>query len=375
MNNVSEFIKFARTKDFKFVKILGSGGTGDTILLLDETTEMEFAFKKFSPKQLEYKDEFYERFVDEIKILFRLFHPNIVRMFNYYLYPESKTGYIQMEYVNGSSIDEYREISHGKEWNQIFVDLVGAFNYLEQNKILHRDIRVKNILITSDGTAKVIDFGFGLILPVGKNAGSSVMLNWPVSQLPDELDVVNPQYTHQSEIYFLGKLLKSLNLKSCEDFRYMGIIEKMCKTNPDERFGSFSEIINNITKKNFRMIKFSDTEKVVYKKFADALLNIIAEHIDEFKPISDPELILDKLSNIVKISDLEENVQNYNSLLRCFVDNDVSFYPKREFETKKLVDFFDMMTEFDSEKKQNVVDSIILRLGNVKVESSNDLPF
>lgn len=82
-----DIIELNRKKQFKYVKVLGEGGTGDTHLFLDYTTNMNFAIKKYSPKQLEYRDDFYNRFVEEIKILFNLSHPNIVRIYNYYLYP------------------------------------------------------------------------------------------------------------------------------------------------------------------------------------------------------------------------------------------------------------------------------------------------
>ena len=65
-------------------------GNRDTRLFFDPTTEMHFAMKKYSPQDVKKKDEYYDRFVDEIKILFNLSHPNIVRVYNYYLYPKTK---------------------------------------------------------------------------------------------------------------------------------------------------------------------------------------------------------------------------------------------------------------------------------------------
>ena len=96
--NTGDVITFDAKKNFTFVKTLGTGGTGDTHLFKDETTDILFAFKKYVPKDANYVDELYSRFVDEIKILFNISHPNIVRIYNYYLYPQAKTGYLQMEY-------------------------------------------------------------------------------------------------------------------------------------------------------------------------------------------------------------------------------------------------------------------------------------
>ena len=99
--NSGEIITFDVKKNFTFVKLLGSGGTGDTRLFRDETTDILFAIKKYKPIKECLTNDYYDRFVDEIKILFNISHPNIVRVYNYYLYPKAKAGYLQMEYVDG----------------------------------------------------------------------------------------------------------------------------------------------------------------------------------------------------------------------------------------------------------------------------------
>lgn len=65
--NAGDVITFDAKKNFTFVKTLGAGGTGDTHLFKDETTDMLFAFKKYVPKDARFVDEHYSRFVDEIK--------------------------------------------------------------------------------------------------------------------------------------------------------------------------------------------------------------------------------------------------------------------------------------------------------------------
>lgn len=161
MNN-GDIIAFDAKKSFTYIKPLGDGGTGDTHLFKDETTDMLFAIKKYVPKDTRFIDEYYKRFVDEIKILFNISHLNIVRIYNYYLYPTAKTGFLQMEYVDGNRIDEFVPFPFStKSWNDVFGEIVSAFEYLEQHSILHRDIRATNILIDKNDNVKIIDFGFG----------------------------------------------------------------------------------------------------------------------------------------------------------------------------------------------------------------------
>ena len=58
----------------------------------DLTINELFVCKKYDREQKEYEDEFYNRFVDEIKIMYSVYHNNIVRIYDYFLYPEYKTG-------------------------------------------------------------------------------------------------------------------------------------------------------------------------------------------------------------------------------------------------------------------------------------------
>lgn len=181
-------IKFDKGKDFKYVRPLGlPGGTGETYLFKDETMNMFFAIKKYVPQDTEHIDDYYRRFIEEIKILLQISHPNIVRVYNYYLYPEFKTGYLQMEYVNGTSIDKFIPNEWGKSWEDIFIETITAFEYLEKNNILHRDVRPANILIDENGSVKIIDFGFGKKIDSMNQEGNSILLNWPATEMPDEV--------------------------------------------------------------------------------------------------------------------------------------------------------------------------------------------
>ena len=81
------FIQFIRQKDYKEVRILGQGGTGQTRLIEDDIINAYFVCKKYSPYYPELKEKYFKNFVDEIKLLHTVYHKNIVRVFNYFLYP------------------------------------------------------------------------------------------------------------------------------------------------------------------------------------------------------------------------------------------------------------------------------------------------
>lgn len=369
MINPGSVIEFNRVKQFTYLEPIGSGGAGDTHLFKDETTDMLFAFKKFVPKQEEYKEEIYRRFVDEIKILFTISHPNIVRIYNYYLYPVSLHGYIQMEYINGKTIAEF-EPSEDKKWEDIFIELISAFEYLESNNILHRDIRETNILIDLNGNPKVIDFGFGKQLKEDDKEGESVILNWPVTELPDEI-VINKKYNHQSEIFFLGSLLKKL----ITEFKFSHIVDKMCKKNPEYRYNSFHEIILEITNGSLTY-DFDQNEKNIYLKIAELLSECISMHINSFEPISDPQIVSNNLSNLINNCLLEDLVQNNSLFISSFISNNYSYFKHIEVQTEDIIQFFNMFNSLNYNKKKIVLNNIEARLSakDIKFEHG-DLPF
>ena len=64
-----EIVDFPTNRKYEFVRALKSGGTGKTILMQDTMLNKFFVCKKYSPMQKQYEKEFYNRFIDEIKIM------------------------------------------------------------------------------------------------------------------------------------------------------------------------------------------------------------------------------------------------------------------------------------------------------------------
>ncbi|PIC78748.1 serine/threonine protein kinase [Sporosarcina sp. P18a] len=363
-------------KQFILVKPLGSGGTGDTHLLKDETTDMLFAFKKYVPKDSNYIDENYERFIDEIKILFNLSHLNVVRVYNYYLYPQQKTGYLQMEYIEGDSIAEFEiDPFGGKTWSDIFIETITAFEYLESNNVLHRDIRPANIMIDKNENVKVIDFGFGKKLEGLDLDAKSVHLNWPVTQLPNETNYEGI-YNHQSEIYFLGKLLDNVIDRSLFSFNFEHIIEKMIQLDPENRYKSFHDISIDISKGVLGEIDFTEEEKDIYGKFANILSAVIMYYWSEYDPIRDDNEILNNLANLIRRSSLENVIQDNALLITCFIKGHYDYSNNIDIEVSTISDFYRLLDSLSPYKVKIVLDNIDARLSTIKVEAvEDDLPF
>jgi len=158
-NATEGVIEFLRKKDYILVRELGQGACGKTVLLRDDGIGEQFVCKKYAPFSEAHRESLFQNFVNEIKLLLRANHPNIVRVFNYYLFPERFAGFILMEHVDGQDIETFLS-TQPERTNDVFVQVIDGFRYLESNQILHRDIRPANILVRADGVVKIIDLGF-----------------------------------------------------------------------------------------------------------------------------------------------------------------------------------------------------------------------
>lgn len=370
-----EILKFIRTKEYIYLRNIGQGGTGKTILVKDPITDINFICKKYYPQNVSKKVEYFKRFIEEIKIMYLLSHPNIVRIYNYYLYPESNTGYILMEYVEGSKIDNYLIFENNNVYEDIFFQLIEGFKYLEENNILHRDIRNENILISNNGIVKIIDFGFGKKNECKSKENASIILNWPVTELPDE--IYNSIYNHQTEVYFVGKLFNGI-LESgfIDDFKYQHIIDKMIVSNPNKRVKSFSEVIQLMSEDIFEELDFEEAEKEIYLTFSDCLISHVTHISNKLVSITEPNKIIGSLENLIKGCLLEHTLQNNDDLISCFMENGYRYSPKKDIDVKVIREFYNFFKNCSILKQKIILSNIISRLKGIKVVKDDDeLPF
>ncbi|HEX6047811.1 MAG TPA: serine/threonine-protein kinase [Gemmatimonadaceae bacterium] len=106
-----------------------------------------------------------ERLRAERQILATLNHPNIARLFDGGV-TEEGLPYLVMEYIDGQPLDRYcreRRLSV-KQRLQLFRTVVEATEYAHRNMVVHRDLKPSNILVTADGTVKLLDFGLAKLL-------------------------------------------------------------------------------------------------------------------------------------------------------------------------------------------------------------------
>ncbi len=144
---------------YEIMEIIGVGGMAVVYKAFDNIDHRIVAVKILKDEYLANVD-FKRRFMNESKAISVLSHPNIVKVFDV-SYGEILQ-YIVMEYVDGITLKEYIE-QQGKidprEALYFVTQILRALQHAHDKGIVHRDIKPQNIMLISDGTIKVTDFG------------------------------------------------------------------------------------------------------------------------------------------------------------------------------------------------------------------------
>ena len=373
----NDIIKFVRQKDYKFIKNVGRGATGAAVLLKDQLLDQLFVCKKYQPVIGIDPKEYYNNFVNEIKMMHLANNRNIVRIFNYYLYPDQYTGYILMEYIDGKYISEY--ISENPEKiDDLFIQTIQGFICLEECGILHRDIRDSNILVSSDGIVKIIDFGFGKQIKFDNDFDKSISLNWWCTT-PNEFSL--HRYNFQTEIYFVGKLFEKMLIDNgLSNFAYKNELKKMIDINPEERIQSFKNVFSSVILKQEMEDLFDNEEIESYRDFANSISKIYAKIGKAAKFLNDTDLLISKLEECYRKNMLEQTIQNVNDIAKLFFDGSYSYYNKKDIYLYTIENFIKLLKGSSKEKKRIIMLNIENRLNVIEhyKESENfddDIPF
>lgn len=355
----NDIIEFTRTKPFKLIEEIGSGAFGRTVLLRDEIIDESFVCKKYSPLSHEWKEDYFKNFKNEIKLLHLLYHKNIVRVFNYYLYPESYLGYILMEYIDGTDIISYIK-EYPENINNIFYQVIDGFKYLEEHEILHRDIRPYNIMVTNNGIVKIIDFGFGKKIHFEQDFDKSITLNW-WCDIPN--DFSENKYDFQTEIYFIGKLFEQVILEQeIKEFKYKDLLNHMISINSLDRIDSFNSCYKTILNQQYGEISFKDYEIHVYRSFSNTLSNAISkiEHSNKF--INDTDQIIKNLEDIYKKTMLEEYLPESSMLIKCFLQNKFYYIKDYLVPVNMIYEFIQLLKSCSQEKRNIIINNLETKL-------------
>lgn len=361
--NKNEVVNFLRCKNYVFIRDIGQGGCGKTVLLKDDIIDEYFVCKKYSPYYSQNKEMLFANFINEIKLLHLCYHNNIVRVFNYYLYPEHTTGYILMEYIQGKNIGEYIG-EHPEDINSVFVQSIEGFKYLEDVKILHRGIRLHNILVTQEGIVKIIDLGFGKKINFSTDYDKSIELNW-WCEVPDEFK--ENVYDTKTEVYFVGKLFEKLILENnIKEFKYKETLKMMIKKDVSSRIDSFEDVLKTVSTDKFLSIEFTEEEKLIYRSFADSLVMVYSKIEYNAKYNTIVENLINSLESLLKNTLLEEYLYDNRKLARCFINGSFRFYQNTTFPIWAITNFVNLLKGNSKEKQNVILNNLWSRLDSIE---------
>jgi len=255
-------------RQYEIVKLIGKGGMGEVFLAKDTLLHRNVALKfLFSGGHLEAHRN---RIIHEAKAIAAINHPNVVAI--YELVEHEGTNFLVMEYVEGEKLSE--RLSKGPLEAASIVDIgIQIGNALEaahSREVIHRDIKPGNLIVTSGGQVKVLDFGIAKIiqrapqLSANTAATSAGLGSWGYAS-PEQ--IASRQVDHRTDLYSLGVVLFELatgrrpgtNAGTLDTFdqellkrkvtgRFCDIVERCLRTKPGNRYSSARELVEDLTR-------------------------------------------------------------------------------------------------------------------------------
>ncbi len=193
-------------------KLLGYGGTSAVFLAQQRAPEQQVAIKVFLPRSnmnVQMQKDFYSRFLREAEAASQLDHPNILPIYSYG--EQDGLPYIIMPYMPGGTLSEY-VAAHGcltlHEAQCYLEQLAPALDYAHEHSCVHCDVKPANILLDTDGSVVLSDFGIAHMMRRDIIADQSPTR--PPGTLMGTPDFISPEQAlgqsldGRSDIYSLG---------------------------------------------------------------------------------------------------------------------------------------------------------------------------
>ena len=147
---------------YKYGRLIGQGAFGKVNLGLNILTGRIVAVKSFDKNNSELTGDNMKKILYETDLMKKLNHPNITKILE--MFEDEKYFMIIMEYINGGNLFSFvkkrRKLSE-KTAKFLFRQIIQGIKYIHEQNIVHRDIKLENLLIDLNNNVKICDFGIG----------------------------------------------------------------------------------------------------------------------------------------------------------------------------------------------------------------------
>lgn len=258
--------------NYRIISLIGKGGMGAVYLAEHKNiSNQKAAIKVINAEMV---NDFTRKMLkDEAEHLAGLHHHNIVSFLDFHIDKEGNI-FLIMEYVEGNRLDSYINDVNGLIVEDricpLFEPILDGVGYAHKKGILHRDIKPANIIISNDGTPKILDFGIAQIMNKKvEEESTSLIMGTPSYMSPEQ--VKGEALDSRSDVYSLGVLLfqmltgnapydtttlteHEINKKVVEEplprmrtyYKYVSdavqnVVDKATAKNPDDRYQNCEE--------------------------------------------------------------------------------------------------------------------------------------
>jgi len=198
---------------YRVVRPLGCGGMGWVCLVDGPDAGTRYALKVLDPEIAGRKPEFVRRFIREAEFTMNARHSNMVEVYDAGQDDERGFCYLTMEYMSGGSLRTLLQAEGALSVRgavEIARDIAHGLRFVEENGLVHRDVKPDNVLFSADGRAKLTDLGISRFADAGEDDSSRTMagkiVGTPGYMAPEQMmdaHVVDIR----ADIYSLGVIL------------------------------------------------------------------------------------------------------------------------------------------------------------------------
>jgi serine/threonine protein kinase len=197
-------LDFEQIGPYEVVRILGQGGMGTVYHAINSKTKEPVAVKVIASNMAQHQ-RFRRRFDAEIQTLLKLKHPSIVQLIGFG--EERGMLFYSMEYVDGENLQQQLRREKSIAWERVVdiaIEVCSALKHAHDFGVIHRDLKPANLMINSQGSVKLTDFGIAKLFGASESTVEGSVLGTADYMSPEQAE--GKPVSVRSDLYSLGSM-------------------------------------------------------------------------------------------------------------------------------------------------------------------------